>query len=203
MEDAKEKRLDAEILDDELEKKILEETSRAIEYNEDCTLRAIEYSKLNISLSKEDIMQDIEDASLTITGIDFNEIAEYSKLKSKLRNIFNSIKLAFVTLIQKGKDRENSIEKMELNQIRKDKLYDSTRIGAQKNNILKSKDNKYETKEMRSIKRNSEPIFYNFEEQEKCEINRKQENSESVEQRKKYINIPNVKGDEPDQELEI
>lgn len=205
MEDAKEKKINAKMFHNGLEEKILEETYKAIEYDEDNKSRAIEYSKLNIegSLLEEDVKQNVEDVSLTITGIDFNEIAEYSKLKSKLRDIFINIKLAFVKLIQNRKNKKTNIENTKAEKS-KNKInnFDSTSMKV-KNNILDNNNNKYATKEIIRARRNSGPIFYNFKEQEEYKLSREQKNGESVEQGEKYINIPNMKGDEPDQELEV
>lgn len=196
MKDAKEKRSNVEILDNELEEKILRETYKAIEYDEDCKSRAREYSKLNIedSALEEDFNKD---ASITITGIDFNEIAEYSKLKSKLRNIFNSIKLALVSLI---KSRKNNIEKTETVQ-KKNEIndFDLTQT-REKNSMLDNGDKKYATKEMIRTRVNSGPIFYNIEQ---AEYGISIKNRQSIMQREKYNDTPNMKGDEPDKELEI
>lgn len=175
MEDAKEKKLNEETLGAEFEKKIIEETYKSIEDYDNCALIAVEYSKLNT-------------------------------LKAKIRGIFKSIKSFLNALIK----REVSIEKTQESQGRtyknyklNDFDYDSKTHEIPKEMINNSIKNKYNIKEDRQINGKSGPIFYNLKQEIEYSMRAKQENNTCIKQDKKYIDIPNIKGDIKEEELEI
>ncbi len=175
MEDAKEEKLNEETLGTEFEKKIIEETYKSIEDYDNCALIAVEYSKINT-------------------------------LKAKIRGIFKSIK-SFLNALMK---KEVSIEKTQESQGRTYKNYkisefdyNSKTQEIPKKMINNSSKDKYDIKEDRQINGKSGPIFYNLKQEIEYSMSAKKENNTCIKQDKKYIDIPNIKGDIKEEELEI
>lgn len=197
MEDAKEKKLGIEennrtvidtiskedivkgdaIQNDELKEKILKETYKSIEYDNNCKLIAKEVGKLNT-------------------------------LKVKMRTAFYRVKLFITNAIQDRRNKKYDMSKRKVIIKTNEKCdLDAKTIEVPERRInyelLKMQQLKYQTQEIKRIKGNSGPIFYNLKEDWEKVSNKEPMESEGVQtQNKKYIDIPDISGKDKSQEME-
>lgn len=176
MEDTKGEKLSEEILSTDMERKIIEETSKSIEDYNNCALIAVEYSKLNTLKAK-------------IRGI-FNSIKSF--LNALIKREFSAEK----TQESQGRTYK-SYNSDAFN-------YDSKTQEMPKKMINTSIKDKYSIKDFRQINEKSGPIFYNLKKETEYSISaKKTENNTFIKQDKKYVNTPNIKGDIKEEEIEI
>ena len=159
-----------------LEEKIIEETYKAIEYDENCKMIAVEYRKIN------NIKAKIKDA--------FNFVKRFfSELVKKNEDKKEEIKKEKIKVQDKMYDPNAETIKIQRREIN--------------NRLLEINYKEFEQSEIKSVNGNSGPIFYSRKENlENITTKNPIENNSIKYENREYTDLPNIDGKNRSDELE-
>lgn len=170
-----------------LEKNIIEETYRAMEYDEECKKIAKDKYVKNAKL--EEILEDNKQDNTLIVIKD----SKFQIFKDKIKNIFTKFQLLFNNLVQNHKNKE--ILKAETT-----KMPERENL----NRLIQKEEKKFKIENNRQLGENSGPIFCGYEDERQDMMKRENMTSKKMELKSNVDNkLPKNKksDDEIDQEL--
>lgn len=187
MENSEEKRLENDILNSNiisniseadtiskntLEEKIIQETYKAIETDENCKMIKIEYNKMNTLKSK------------------------IKRIVNKIHNLFSKL------LSNNREKKNTKNEKLSIKTTKKTYDLDVESTKEVVNKRLLKKEKEFEEQNGNNIKGNSGPISYNFRESLENIATEKKIDNNVKNRRIEYIDLPNTDGKNRNSELE-
>lgn len=196
MDDSKEEKLENDVLSkknisdlhrEALEESIIEETYRAIEYDEECKKIAKDEYVKNAKL--EEILEDNKQENMLIVIKD----SKFRIFKDKIKNIFTKFQLLFNNLVQNHKNKE--ILKAETT-----KMPERENL----NRLIQKEEKKFKIENNRQLGENSGPIFCGYEDEIQDVMKRENVDSKKMELSSNIDNkLPSnrVNENEIDQEL--